>query len=632
MKLIISNANVSLGGNEILKNINFEVTDGEKIAVIGRNGSGKTTLLRLIAGEIDPDRVDGQTSPIQKIGKVEIGYLKQISFEDENITLDDEIKNIFRPAYKIKSRIGELENIMASAPSEKVLSEYAELLHLAEIMDVNILEKLEAQAFKSFGFVEADKKKKISEFSGGQKTRIALIKLLFSKPDILILDEPTNHLDQEAIVWLEDYLKTYKKAVIIVSHDREFIDNTCGVVYEIERGKIKKYVGNYSSFVQKKAEELVRAEKAYEAYVAEKARLMEVVERFRYKATKAAMAQSKLKEIERMEEPPKPERPDTKSFWFDLEPDDETGLEVIKLERLKFGYDSPIAEISAKIYKGDRIAVVGENGSGKSTLLKTIMGKLPVLGGKIKFGQNLKVGYFDQQTITELVTDDTVLDSFLAEFPDFSTEAARTRLGSFRFSGDDVFKPVRALSGGERVRLALAKIFSAKPNVLVLDEPTNHMDIAGRETLEEILDGFAGTLVFVSHDRYFVKKLARGIIDISNGSAVFYPGVNYGEFIKKKPKIIVQDEIKHTREQSQEKTIKPQNAYKNQKEHKKKILKLEREIEKTEQLLAFKRGEYFAPENCSDAEKLMALSEEINALEQKYEQILAEWLDESGEN
>lgn len=625
MKLEIKNASVTLGVNEILKGVDFEINEGEKIAIVGRNGSGKTTLLRLISGEIEPD---GNTK-ITKIGKVEIGYLHQISFEDENETLEGEILKIFKPILELKKKLKSLETALETNPTEKILNDYVATEHNYELMGGYTLEKSYNLAFSSFGFSESDKTKKLCEFSGGQKTKIALIKLLFLKPDILILDEPTNHLDTDAILWLEDYLKAYKKSLIIVSHDRAFIDNIANIVYEVENGKTKKYVGNYTEFVKTKKENYLQQLKLFESYNEEKNRLQAVADRFRYKATKAKMAQSKLKQIEKMEVVEAPEQESTKNFRFKFDGLEESGLEVIKLEKLVYGYDKPLGEISAKIYKGDRVAIVGGNGLGKSTLIKTIMGIVPLLGGKIKFGTNINVGYFDQQTITIKNNNNiSVLDDFLAEFPDFSTEEARTKLGSFLFSGEDVFKKVNSLSGGERVRLELLKIFLKMPNVLILDEPTNHMDIMGRERLEEILDTFEGTIIFVSHDRYFVRKIANGIIYQTANGVEYFKGLTYNEFLTKTRKVV--ENLNSEKSVLTTKAEKPQSDYKIAKEKQKRIKILERDIKRVEEKIAELNAQYNAPENCSNVEVLINIQTEIEQQNELLNTLMAEWIDAQG--
>lgn len=632
MKIIVKNASVSFGVNEILSGVDFEVNEHDKIAIVGRNGCGKTTLLKLICGGIDPDKsVSGeQESEISIPSKMKIGYLEQISFEDENATLEEEVLKIFSDVIKLKDRLQELEKELEKNPSEKIVNEYIATEHNFELKGGYTLEKDYSRAIDSFGFSKEERKKKLCEFSGGQKTKIALIKLLFSKPDVLILDEPTNHLDVDAVRWLEEYLISYSKAVIVVSHDRAFLDAVANIVVEIENKTTHRYVGNYSAFVKEKKESRERQQKQHEKYLSEVQKLQAVADRFRYKATKASMAQSKLKQIERMEEVKAPEREDVRPFRFNLKCDD-SSLDVVKFDKLKYGYNIPLGELSAKIYKGDRVSIVGGNGLGKSTLLKTLMGKISPLGGKIKFGQNLNIGYFDQQTINLIDSEETVLDSFLKEFPLTPTQEARRILGGFLFTQEDVFKHINSLSGGERVRLELAKIFNRNPNFLVLDEPTNHLDILGRETLEDILLGYKGTVIFVSHDRYFVNKLATGIISLSTDGCKYFANTTYAEFLKAKP-VLKQNEVNQSVETEEMKPsgLSAGQQFKQNKENEKKILKLERAIKRIEEEIANINKQYEAPENCSNAELLMTLTEDLNKKEIELNNLMTEWLEIKG--
>ena len=627
MKIIIQNANVTLGNKEILENINFEINDGEKIAVIGRNGCGKSTLLRLIMGEIEPDSSESKEEKIKIIGKPTIGELKQISFDDETTTLQDEINKIFKPILKQKEKLELLQKKLEEDPTEKAFDDYVTAEHNYDIMGGYTYLKQYNEAYKKFGFSKEDETKKISEFSGGQKTRIALIKLLFSTPDVLILDEPTNHLDLDAIKWLEDYLIAYKKAVVVVSHDRAFLDRVAKIVYEIENKTAKKYIGNYSAFLETKKKQREAQQAEYDRYTNEVKRLNTLVDRFRYKATKASMAQSKIKAIERMEKVEAPTKEDTSAFHFKLKVDTPSGLEVIRFEKLKYGYNGvSLGELSANLYKGDKVFIVGGNGLGKSTILKTVMGFIPPIAGKIKIGMNVSIGYFDQQTITTSVKNETILDSYLSEFSDLSTEQARTILGAFLFTGEDVFKEIPVLSGGERVRLELAKIFSRKPNLLILDEPTNHMDIAGKIALENILKEYDGTLICVSHDRYFINQLATGIIELKPSQVTYFKNTTYSEYIEKKNK--ADKPITLDFAMAPEKPAKQNkpNEYKQNKEKVKLLAKLERDIEKHENTIKELKDQYYSPENCSNAELLMELEQKIKTNETELEKLMEEWI------
>lgn len=388
-------------------------------------------------------------------------------------------------------------------------------------------------AIRKFGFSEEDKQKSLSEFSGGQRTKIALIKLLLSKPDILLLDEPTNHLDVQTIEWLEDYLKSYKKSVVIVSHDRMFLDKIVNVVYEIEYGVTTRYPGNFTDFTRRKRENYEKQLKDHEAQRKEIDRLNRIVERFKYKPTKAAMAFSKMKQIEHMQIIDAPNKYDLKTFHADFQPKDESVKNVFKATDLSVGYspETPLASLNFELFRGEKLGVIGANGTGKSTLLKTLIGKLSPLSGRLSYGLRVQTGYFDQQ-MAQVTSPKTVLDYFWDEFPGLNQTEARNALGAFQFSGDDVFKTVDNLSGGEKVRLALCKILKRRPNLLILDEPTNHMDIVGKETLENMLSAYEGTLIFVSHDRYFVNKLADRLIVFGQNGAEFLP-YGYTEYEEK---------------------------------------------------------------------------------------------------
>ena len=375
---------------------------------------------------------------------------------------------------------------------------------------------------KKLGFSPEDKQKKLSEFSGGQQTKIAFARMLLSKPDILLLDEPTNHLDMATISWLEGYLKDYDRAVVIVSHDRMFLDRVVDVVYEIEYKTAVRYPGNYSAFVERKRLNWEKQQKDYELQQKEIERLQTLVERFKNKPTKVAMTRSKLKQIEHMVKIDAPARYDLKSFHADFQPARESVTDVLRAAQLRIGYDRPLAEVTLEQKKGQKIGIIGDNGSGKSTLLRTLTGQLEPLGGSFAFGDRVDIGYFEQQ-MAQYTSDKTVLEDFWEEFPDLKRLEVRSWLGAFLFGQEEVFKKIDMLSGGEKVRLALAKIFRRLPNYLILDEPTNHMDIVGKESLEAMLKAYPGSVLFVSHDRYFVKEIADSLLVFENGTVNFYP-------------------------------------------------------------------------------------------------------------
>ena len=497
---------VSFADEEILHDINFEIRNTEKIAVVGRNGCGKTTLLKLIHGDVELDKRDSDEDIfIAKAGNPQIGYLKQIAFEDPSVTLEQEVRKVFAPMERRKKELEAAAQALETDYSEEAVTRYTAMEEKFKEDGGYYFEKEYDVIIRKFGFSEEERKKPLSEFSGGQQTKIAFIKLLLSKPDILLLDEPTNHLDITTIEWLETYLKNYPKAVVVVSHDRMFLDNVVDVVYEIEYGTATRYPGNYSNFMERKKENYNKMMKDYNAQQKEIARLQRIVDRFKNKPTKVSMAHSKEKAIEHMVKLEAPDRFDTRTFHANFQPDKETGNDVLLVTNLAIGYDHPLSTVSFDLKKGEKLGILGGNGLGKSTLLKTLVGQLAPLAGEYNFGTNVQIGYFDQQ-MAMYSSRKTVLDDFWDEFPNLTETEARNALGAFMFTGEDVFKNIDMLSGGEKVRLALCKILKRRPNVLVLDEPTNHMDIVGKETLESMLKDFSGTLIFVSHDRYFVHK------------------------------------------------------------------------------------------------------------------------------
>ena len=519
----ISNGAVAFGDDVILHSIDFEIRNTEKIAIVGRNGCGKTTLLKLISGEVEMEKLDSDESAfIAKAGNPEIGYLKQSAFDDPDVTLEQEVRKCF---VKMDERKAELARAAAELEhdySDEKVARYTAMEEAFKDDGGYYYEKEYEVMIRKFGFSDDERKKPIRDFSGGQQTKIAFIKLLLSKPDILLLDEPTNHLDVTTIEWLEGYLKSYPKAVVVVSHDRMFLDNVVDVVYEIEYGTARRYPGNYTNFIARKKENYDKQMKDHIAQQKEIERLQRMVTRFKGKPTKTAMAQSKQKAIDRMVIIEAPDKYDNKTFHANFQPEKETGNDVLYTSELAIGYDHPLSVVSLDLKRGEKLGILGGNGLGKSTFLKTIVGKIPALSGEYRFGTNVQIGYFDQQ-MAMYTSNKTVLDDFWDEYPNLTETEARNALGAFLFSGDDVFKNVNMLSGGEKVRLALCKILKTRPNVLVLDEPTNHMDIVGKETLESMLKDYKGTLIFVSHDRYFVKKVATQLLVFEDGTTNLYP-------------------------------------------------------------------------------------------------------------
>ena len=457
--------------------------------------------------------------------------------------------------------------------------------------------------------------KPLSSFSGGERTKIAFVKLLLSKPDLLLLDEPTNHLDLEAIEWLEEYLKNYKKAFIVVSHDREFINHVAREVYEIEYGTLNKYSGNYDEYLIEKETRYKTMLKEYEKQQRQIEHQQELIDRFRYKATKAKIVQSRIKQLDKMDiiEPPK--KKDNKTFKMNINPSSESGKEVISIRDLSVGYNEELARFSLDINKGEKLAIIGENGSGKSTILKTLMGMIKPLSGEYKYGFNVRIGYFDQQVASQK-SDKTILEDYQSEFPFLTNQEARNDLGCFLFSGRDVDKKISVLSGGEIVRLTLAKILKKRPNLLILDEPTNHMDIVSKETIEKMLKSYKGTVIFVSHDRYFVRKISDSLLVLNNGDTSYYP-YGYNQYINKKvdKTFEIKDEVK----------VEKKEIKKDKNELKKEMVKLEKEINTKEERLKQIALEFEKEEVYSDFMIMQELENESDELEDELESLMIKW-------
>lgn len=545
----VKNGTVSLGGNEILSHFNFRMVDNDKIGIVGRNGAGKTTLLKLITGDVELDYNDDNTlGEIIKSKDFNFGYLRQklVSSDDERyvknsaddtnsslkITCYEYLLRAFKNLLDMEVKIEKITNELNENYDEKKAIALNTLIDTYNFEGGYTYIKELKTGFKKFGFHESDLDKSLDEFSGGQATKISLLKMLLSKPEVLLLDEPTNHLDIEAIEWMEEYLKNYKKNIVVVSHDRMFLDNVCNVIYDIENKISTRYEGNYTDFVeQKEINEALRLAE-YTKNLKEIERLTALADRFRYKATKAKMVKSKDKIIEKLKEKNvKPTKSDLKTFNTKLKVDKAGGKEVLRCMELEIGYSNKLAKINLVLYRKDKLAIVGANGTGKSTFIKTIVGLIPKISGEFEFGHEIAYEYFDQR-IAENTSTKTVFDDFSGEFPSYNNTEVRNRLGRFLFGEEDIEKRVSDLSGGEKVRLALSKIFERKPNLLILDEPTNHLDILGKESLEKILSNFDGTVIFVSHDRYFVKKISNKILYFGSNDSIdkLDGNVKYFEF------------------------------------------------------------------------------------------------------
>ena len=652
MRYQIKHAIVRYGADTILEDVNFEIHDKEKIAVVGRNGCGKTTLLKLIAGDITMDNLDSdEECGIITAGKQEIGYLRQISFTDGEVSVFDEIKKVFNPVFECEKRMAEVEELLKDdVESRSLLGEYTELQKKMEALRGYSWKRDLEVMFQQFGFSLEDLERPIGTFSGGQQTKVAFIKLLLSRPDIMLLDEPTNHLDLPTIEWLENYLKNYDKAVVIVSHDRLFLDRITDVTYEIEYHRIKRYPGNYSTFMKLKEENLVKQEKDYEEQQKEIARLTEWIEKWKNTPTKVAAARSKQMAIEHMVKIEKPRRFDTRAFRAMFSPRIESYTNVINAKSLAIGYDSVLSEATFLLQKGNKMAIIGENGKGKSTLLKTLVGVLPSLGGDFTIGNNVEWGYFDQQKAVQDDADpeQTILDNFWEEYPKLVREEVRGALGGFLFSGEDVMKKMGQLSGGEKVRLSLCKIFQTKPNLLILDEPTNHMDIVGKQALEQMLADFPGTVLFVSHDRYFIKQVATHILDFTKDEVKQY-NCTYDEYLTEKEKIVAG--LIGTNGVQNKATVKGGNGgttptasdaptlsdvfdkktYYNPGKIKSRLVKqmekYEKQIEESEAKIADLKMQLMNPEFASNYPKLMELQNELDAEEHNQETLLERMLE-----
>lgn len=622
MRIEIINGSVEYDGNTVLSEINFSVSDKEKIALVGRNGSGKTSILKCISGEVPLVSGTGDEKFSFSIsGAPKIGYLQQVSLNDE-LTLRQEILSAYKDVVGLENKLQILLDKMSENPSDENVGTYSRAMERFENIGGYLYKKEYLTAVSKFGFSAEDLDKKLSCFSGGQRTKIALMKLLLEKPDVLLLDEPTNHLDIAAVEWLEGYLKNYKNSVVIVSHDRMFLDRIVGVVYEIEYGVTTRYKGNYTAFLAQKQQAYDKALKDAKWKSAEIDRLRKIVERFRYKATKAAMAQSKLKEIERLGTVETPRRFDTSTFASSFQPEYESVRDALFVKDLVFGYDKPLGEISLAVERGQKIGVIGSNGTGKSTLLKTITGLIPPLSGDVRFGVKTRVGYFDQ-TIAATKSELSVLEDFRAEFPELNDGEIRKTLGGFLLSGDDVFKCVKDLSGGEKVRLALSKIFRRRPNFLILDEPTNHMDIIGKETLEKLLMDFSGTVIVVSHDRYLINRVAKSLIVFENGGVRYFDGTfdEYEEREKETAEEVAKEKPEKTKKTGGERYVES----KEEARRKHRVEFLEKKITALEEELSRAQAKLDDETVNTDYKKVMAVEEEIKTIEEKLDPLITEW-------
>ncbi len=617
-------------GTPILENVQFEVKKGERIAVVGRNGAGKSTLLKMIADEIDFD-----SGEIHKPQSVILGYFAQSSHVNSNDTIYNEMLSVFAETIKLKGQLEELSLKMAEEdPSSeqylRIIEQYQNLNHRFELMSGYTYESEINNILNRFKFNEIGFDQKISNLSGGQKTRLALAKLLLQKPDVLILDEPTNHLDIDTIEWLEGYLKKYSGAVVIVSHDRYFIDQIATTVYEIEYRKCTKYKGNYSDYMDQKAVSYASLMKQYEKQQKEISKMEDFISRNIVRASTTKRAQSRRKLLDKMERIEIPKIND-KSIGITFEIDRRSGNDVLKVEDLTVGYPDQIISdhLDFQINRLDRVALIGPNGIGKSTILKTVAGDLPKLGGEVYYGKSLDMGYFDQEQ-ANLTSNNTVLNEVWNYFPTRLEKDIRTLLGNFLFTGDDVFKTINQLSGGEKVRLTLCKLMLQKNNFLLLDEPTNHLDIDSKEMLELSLEDYEGTVFFISHDRYFIDKIATRILEVTPHGVVSYLG-NYSDYMEKKQQLAELEAAKLA-EESNATTTNNVTDYQKQKEQrrleqqrKRQLEDIESKIAAYEEELEYKKAELFQEEVYLDTQKSAQVQARIEELEELIMESMETW-------
>ncbi|WP_270314565.1 ABC-F family ATP-binding cassette domain-containing protein [Streptococcus infantarius] len=619
----------SFSGDVLFDNINIQVDEKDRIALVGRNGAGKSTLLKILVGEEAPT-----SGEINTKRDLSLSYLAQDSrFESEN-TIFDEMLHVFDDVRSMESRLRKMEMQMAELTGDafdKLMSDYDRLSEEFRVKGGFTYEAEIKAILNGFKFDESMWQMKISELSGGQNTRLALAKMLLEKPELLVLDEPTNHLDIETIAWLENYLVNYQGALIIVSHDRYFLDKVATVTLDLTKHSLDRYVGNYSKFMDLKAEKLALEAKNYEKQAKEIAKLEDFVQRNLVRASTTKRAQARRKQLEKMEHLDKPSA-GQKSANMTFHADKVSGNVVLTVTDAAIGYDDQILSepINIDVKKFDAIAIVGPNGIGKSTLIKSIVGQIPFIKGTSTYGANVEVGYYDQ-TQSNLTRTNTVLDELWNDFSTTPEVEIRNRLGAFLFSGDDVKKSVSMLSGGERARLLLAKLSMQNNNFLILDEPTNHLDIDSKEVLEDALIDFDGTLLFVSHDRYFINRVATKVLEISEEGSTLYLG-DYDYYLEKKAEL--EELARMKEEEAQEKTTvvvekAPANDYQAQKANQKELRKLTRRITEIENQLeeieAREEEINQAMLATNEASELIDLQKELDELTEQQETLMLEW-------
>ena len=634
--LQLNDISKSFDGEDIFTNVDFEVKTGERIGVVGRNGAGKSTLMKIIAGVEDYD-----SGHISKIKNLKMGYLTQQMTLDSNATVFEEMSKPFEHIKNMELLIKQETDWLAAHADAYDTPTYQAHMEKYESLS-NQFEQLEGYQYDSkiktvlhgLNFNEDDFNKPINDFSGGQKTRLSLAQMLLNEPDLLLLDEPTNHLDLETTKWLEDYLRYFKGAIVIISHDRYFLDKIVTQVYDVALGSVKRYIGNYEQFIQQRDKYYEKRMQEYEKQQEEIKRLETFVEKNITRASTSGMAKSRRKTLEKIQRIDKP-MIDARSANIQFGFDRNTGNDVMHIKQLEIGYDdTPITKpINMEVSKGDHIAIIGPNGVGKTTLIKTIAQRQRQLGGEVTFGANLKIGYYDQKQ-AEFKSNKTILDYVWDQYPNMNEKDIRAVLGRFLFVQDDVKKIINDLSGGEKARLQLALLMLQRDNVLILDEPTNHLDIDSKEMLEQALEHFAGTIIFVSHDRYFINQLANKVFDLDHDGGKMYLG-DYQYYIEKTEeaaalKAKAESEIESTNNPSTKQ--RSTSSYENQKQRRREQRKIEREIEQREAIIESCEAkiedidyQLTQPDVYSDPIKSNELAELKSNTEQKLEQAMMEW-------
>lgn len=629
MLIQLNNVTKNFVVNEIFSNVKMEINDKDRVAIVGRNGAGKSTLLKIISGELSFDSGERTVSK-----NTTIGYLSQEFIVREDLSIYEEMITCFDEIISLEANLEKLSYELTPENIENdpgLLDRFDRMQN--EVLthkDYHYKSKIESVLY-GLDFTKDVFDKKISTFSGGEKTRLSMAKLLLSEPELLILDEPTNHLDMGNVAWLENYLSSYNGAIVIVSHDRYFLDKVVNVVYNLEFGKLKKYVGNYSKFLKQYEEDYEKQLKEFTSQQKDIKRLEEFVQKNIARASTSKMAKSRQKVLDKMELIDNPKK-DDKAANIEFSIKEQSGRDVLMIENLKVGYDGKQVgnAYNFSVYKGDRIAIVGRNGIGKSTLIKTIAKKQNAIGGSVHYGSKVSLGYYDQKQ-AEFESSKTILNELWDEYPLMKEAEVRTVLGRFLFRGDSVLKIVRDLSGGEKARLQLAKLMLEKNNLLVLDEPTNHLDITSKQVLEDALENYEGTIVFVSHDRYFINKIANKVLDITGDDYSIYLG-NYDYYLEKREQELIAKKLKE--EKTDEVQEKVANNYVLGKEEKKRIRKLERtreelleKIETLEEKVSLVNNELTKEEVYTDAVKVQEYNEELRSLNQEIEDLNNTWLE-----